>query len=115
MHIPIAWKQALGGVLQATGVPMQVPPMQIWFAKQPSWRLHIGVPCGGGFEHWPLAGLQMPASWHWSEASQTTGVALTQLPAMHLPFGAQAPWPVSHIWPSELGWPQTLDGMSMKV
>src|SRR5438132_14086674 len=32
-----------------------------------------------GAEHTPVAGLQVPGSWHWS-AVQTTGFAPTQLP-----------------------------------
>ncbi|PYM17130.1 MAG: hypothetical protein DMD81_10205 [Candidatus Rokuibacteriota bacterium] len=32
-----------------------------------------------GFEHTPVAGLQVPARWHWSDAVQTTGFALTEL------------------------------------
>jgi hypothetical protein len=33
------------------------------------------VPSGfAGLEQMPLAGSQVPASWHWSEAEQVTGV-----------------------------------------
>jgi hypothetical protein len=40
------------------------------------------VPFGRfGFEHIPFAGLQMPASWHWSAAMQTTGFAPVHVPA----------------------------------
>lgn len=38
-----------------------------------------------GFEHWPVEGLQVPATWHWSLAVHTTGL----LP-VHTPF-----WQVS--------------------
>jgi hypothetical protein len=34
----------------------------------------------GGFEHWPVVGLQVPAAWHWSEAVQTTGAVPVQVP-----------------------------------
>ena len=33
-----------------------------------------------GFEHVPVVGLQMPASWHWFSAVQVTGFAPTQSP-----------------------------------
>ena len=33
-----------------------------------------------GFEHWPFAGSHVPASWHWSEAAQTTGFVPAQVP-----------------------------------
>ena len=39
----------------------------------------------GGFEHTPLAGLHVPATWHWSCA-----VHDTELPAVQVP-----PWQVS--------------------
>jgi hypothetical protein len=39
------------------------------------------VPFGAfGFEHRPVAVLQVPATWHWSRAVQITGFAPTQLP-----------------------------------
>src|SRR5437870_110518 len=38
-----------------------------------------------GVEQTPFAGLQVPASWHWSRAGQTTGFDPAQVPA----------WPVS--------------------
>ena len=40
------------------------------------------VPSGfGGLVQMPVAGLHVPAAWHWSEAVQTTGLAPTQRPA----------------------------------
>lgn len=33
-----------------------------------------------GFEQSPVPGLQLPASWHWSEGVQLTGVAPVQVP-----------------------------------
>jgi hypothetical protein len=34
-----------------------------------------------GFEHKPVAGAQVPTSWHWSEAAHTTGLAPVHTPA----------------------------------
>src|SRR5437667_352120 len=43
-----------------------------------------------GFEHVPVAGLQVPASWHWSCAVQLTGFAPVQVPAWHVSVCVQA-------------------------
>jgi hypothetical protein len=44
-----------------------------------------GVPSGlDGFEQVPVAGSQLPASWHWSPAEQTTGFEPAQVPAWHV-------------------------------
>src|SRR5437762_627013 len=47
----------------------------------------------------PVAGLQVPAAWHWSEAVHTTGFVPTQAPAWQvsvcvqaLPSSQRAPW-----------------------
>ena len=41
-----------------------------------------GVPsAASGSEHEPVAGSQMPGTWHWSAAEQTTGSAPVQTPA----------------------------------
>src|SRR3989442_13582242 len=42
-----------------------------------------------GDEHTPVAGLQVPGSWHWS-AVQTTGLAPTQLPFWQVSVCVQA-------------------------
>jgi hypothetical protein len=70
-----------GSGMQTTGFdPMQLPPMHASLCVQafPSPQL---VPSGAlGFEHVPLAGLQEPATWHWSLAWQTTGLLPVQVP-----------------------------------
>jgi len=39
------------------------------------------VPFGAaGLEHWPVLELQVPATWHWSDAAQTTGLLPVQVP-----------------------------------
>jgi hypothetical protein len=63
--------------------PTQEPELQV------SVRVHAlpssqTVPLGaGGLEHVPDAGLQMPATWHWSEAVQATEFEPTHAPAEH--------------------------------
>jgi hypothetical protein len=46
-----------------------------------------------GFEHWPVAELQVPALWHWSDAVQTFGVPvhvpLWQVYVLHLSLPVQ--------------------------
>jgi hypothetical protein len=36
-----------------------------------------------GFEHAPLLGLHVPATWHWSLAAHVTGFDPVQMPAWH--------------------------------
>src|SRR3989442_851746 len=43
--------------------------------------LEAGSGGGKGEEQTPVPGLQVPGSWHWSGAEQTTGVAPVQVPA----------------------------------
>jgi hypothetical protein len=49
------------------------------------------VPSGlAGLEHSPVAGSQVPASWHWSEAVQVTGSSPTQVPSWQVSVLVQA-------------------------
>ena len=92
-----------GWLLPGQGLPLpwQVPaPLQVSAApvqKKPSVQ---GVPLPlGGFEHRPVPGLHVPASWHWSSGAQTTGVPphvplvhwsplVQRAPSLHgVPFG----------------------------
>jgi hypothetical protein len=43
-----------------------------------------------GFEHAPLAGLHVPAVWHWSDAVQTFGLLPTHTPAWQESVNVQA-------------------------
>jgi hypothetical protein len=43
-----------------------------------------------GFEHMPVAGLQVPAVWHWSRAVQLTGLAPVQAPFWQVSDWVQA-------------------------
>ena len=71
--------------MQTTGFwPVQTPVWQVSVCVHAFASLHA-VPFGAfGFEHVPLAGLQTPATWHWSCAVQTTGFAPVQTPAWHV-------------------------------
>jgi hypothetical protein len=43
--------------------------------------LHALPSAFGGLEHAPVAGLHVPATWHWSDAVQLTGLPPVQTPA----------------------------------
>ena len=57
-----------------------------------------------GLEHAPVAGSQVPASWHWSAAVQMTALPLTQVPACQVSDWVQAS-------PSEQAEPSALAGL----
>src|SRR5205823_9948495 len=85
-------------------VPAQVPAWQVSVCVQ-SLPSSQGAPLDlAGLLQVPVAGLQAPAVWHWSEATHTTGLAPTQVP----------PWQVSvrvHALPSS----QLLDRKSTRL
>jgi hypothetical protein len=79
-HTPAMWHGSGAGHTIGSA-PTHVPAWQLsdWVQALPSSQT---VPSStGGFEHWPLAGSHVPASWHWSDAVQITGAPATQVPA----------------------------------
>ena len=52
--------------------------------------LHAVPSVFAGFVHAPVAGLQTPASWHWSCAVQITAPLPVQIPAWHVSVCVQA-------------------------
>jgi hypothetical protein len=86
LQVPATWHWS--EALQTTGLaPVQVPPWQVSLCVHALPSLQPVPSEAAGFEHWPFAELQVPATWHWSEAVQTTGLAPVQVP----------PWQVS-LW-----------------
>jgi hypothetical protein len=86
-HSPVAGSQVPGSwhwssAVQTTGfTPTHAPAWQVsvWVQAFPSLQ---GVLLGfAGFEQSPVAGSQVPGSWHWSSATQITGFVPTQAPA----------------------------------
>src|SRR5438034_1006934 len=81
------WSRAV----QTTGfIPTQAPAWQasVWVQASPSVQ---ALPFGlAGVEQVPVAGSQMPASWHWSGGAQTTGFAPVQTPAWQESLWVQA-------------------------
>src|SRR5262249_22201422 len=64
-----------------------------WLAQR------VAPPGLPGLLHAPVAGLHVPARWHWSWASQMTGFAPTHAPAWQASARAQA-FPSEHDVPS---------------
>src|SRR5207245_9870870 len=84
LHVPASWHWSGAG--QVTELPaVHVPPWQVSLSVQASPALPPVPSALLGFEHSPVPGLHVPASWHWSGAGQ-----VTELPAVHVP-----PWQVS--------------------
>src|SRR2546428_9657760 len=71
-------------------VPVQVPLWQVSVCVQASPSLHAVPLLAFGLEHWPVAVLQVPATWHWSEAVQTTGLEPVQVPLWQVSVCVQA-------------------------
>src|SRR5206468_654422 len=91
-HTPVAGLQVPGSwhwfAVQTTVLaPTQLPFWQVSVCVQASPSLQaVPLVLFVGAEHMPVAGLQVPGSWHWF-AVQTTGLAPTQLPYWPL-FGS---------------------------
>src|SRR5439155_18263672 len=67
---------ASGGTHPTGFVPLHTPAWQVSVRVQALPSLQA-VPSGfAGLEQAPVAGSQVPASWHWSAAAQTTGVCV---------------------------------------
>src|SRR5438093_419631 len=84
--------------LQATGVPLQLPSLQVSIGVQALPSLHAVPSTLAGLEHAPFAGSQVPAVWHWSEAEQVTGLEPVQVPLWQVSLCVQA-LPSSHAVP----------------
>src|SRR5690348_15661542 len=71
-------------------IPAQTPPVQMSVVVQAFPSLHA-VPFGAvGFEHWPVPGSHVPATWHWSDAEHETGFPPMQRPPWQLSVRVQA-------------------------
>jgi hypothetical protein len=80
LQLPALWHWS--SAVQVTGFePVQLPAWQVSVCvhKSPSSQLEPFGFCG--FVQLPVAGLQLPTSWHWSSAEQLTGFEPVQFPA----------------------------------
>src|SRR5437867_3407850 len=94
-HVPARWHWS--DAAHVTGVPVHAPAWQLSpvVHRLPSLQ---AVPLGAtGLEQVPVAGSQVPATWHWSDAGQATGIP-AQRPAWQVS-------PVVQRLPSEHGLP----------
>ena len=79
LQVPARWHAS--EAVQTTGLePAHAPPTQVSVRVQASPSLQGVLSGATGFEQRPLAGLQVPARWHASEAAQTTGLEPTHAP-----------------------------------
>src|SRR5438034_3914989 len=85
----------------ATGGPPHAPPEHVSGLVQASPSSQGVSLALAGVEHWPVAVLQVPATWHWSSALQVTGLEPVQVPFWHVSVCVQAS-PSSHAVPLEL-------------
>src|SRR5213594_3408702 len=70
--------------------PVQGPLSQLSLCVHALPSLHA-VPLGfAGFEHCPVAVSQVPATWHWSCAVQTTGLEPVQVPLSQVSLSVHA-------------------------
>jgi hypothetical protein len=73
------------------GVPAwQLPLWQLSLSVQTLLSLHA-VPSGTfGFEHWPVAGSQLPATWQTSVAVHEMGLEPAHIPVWHVSLSVHA-------------------------
>src|SRR5438477_328155 len=89
LHVPATWHWSRA--VQVPGLlPTQLPLWQLSVCVQALASLQ-GVPfVAVGLEQLPVAGLHVPAAWHWSRAVQVTGLLPTQLPLWQVSVCVQA-------------------------
>src|SRR5207245_2404935 len=80
LQVPAVWHWS--EAVHTTGfVPTQAPAAQVSVCVQGLPSLQDAPSGVAGLLHAPVAGLQVPAVWHWSEAVHTTGSVPTRRPA----------------------------------
>jgi hypothetical protein len=97
LHVPATWHWS--DAVHTSGVPaVQVPVWHVSLCVQALPSLHAVPFVAAGFEHVPFAGLQVPTTWHWSDAVQVTGFAPVQVPPWHVSVWVH-PLPSVHVVP----------------
>src|SRR5262245_8086121 len=88
-QVPATWHWS--EAVQTTGsAPTQPPAWQVSLWVQASLSLQAVPSAAAGSSHRPVAESQVPATWHWSEAVQTTGFEPTHAPASQASLWVQA-------------------------
>jgi hypothetical protein len=88
LQVPAWWHWS--GAAQVKAVPAQVPAVQTSLLVHALPSSHAVPSAAAGVEHIPVAGLHAPATWHWSEAVQVTGLEPTHVPLWHVSVCVQA-------------------------
>src|SRR5437868_5261018 len=102
LHVPAVWQ--VSSAVQVTAVPpVQLPVWQVSLVVHLFPSSQVVPSALLGFEHVPVAGLHVPAAWHWSSAVQVTAVPALQLPAWQVSL-------VVHLSPSSQVVPSALVG-----
>jgi len=78
-QVPTPWHES--SAVHSTGLPpTHAPAWQVSVSVQALPSLHPAPSALAGFEHWPVPGLHVPATWHGS-----LGVQTTELLPVHAP------------------------------
>jgi hypothetical protein len=97
LHVPATWHGSLA--LHVTVLPaVQTPAWHVSFESQRLPSLHVVPLAASGFEQTPVAGLHVPARWHWSLAVHVTVLPAVQTPDWHVSFESQR-LPSLHVVP----------------
>jgi len=79
LQVPASWHWS--DAVQVTGLPPEQAPLwQVSVCVQALLSLQAVPLAFTGFEQTPVAALQMPAAWHWSDAVHVTGLPPEQTP-----------------------------------
>jgi hypothetical protein len=106
-HVPATWHWSLA--VQTTGLePVHTPDWHVSVCVQAFWSLQGVLSGADGLVHMPVAGLQVPAMWHWSLAVQATGLEPLHTPAWHVSVCVQG-------FPSLQAVPFVLGGLEQPV
>lgn len=98
LHVPALWHWS--SAVHVTGFdPVQTPVWHVSVCVHALPSLHVVPFDAVGFEHVPVEGLHVPATWHWSLAVHVTGFDPVHTPAAHAYVCSQRFVPV-HVVPS---------------
>jgi len=88
LQVPAVWHWS--EAVQTTALPVHTPLWQVSVCVQALPSLQALPLVFGGLEHVPVVGEQVPATWHWSEAVQATGLLPAQTPLWQVSVCVQA-------------------------
>jgi hypothetical protein len=101
LHVPATWHWS--DAVHVTGFePAHTPLAHTSVCVQALASVHVVPSVAAGLEHWPVDALQVPATWHWSEAAHAMGFDPVHAPFSHASVCVQA-LPSLHVVPSAAG------------